>query len=123
MNCQKHNELAFGICAYCGRAVCSQCVSPNESLPLSCSRKCLEQIELKNLALRVFIDQSKTALKVTAYMLYGFAVILFFSGIALYIVQPSSSVLSLGFLIPLGIVSLITGWLLQRTIKQWKTSA
>ena len=58
MKCFNHNdEEAVGICKNCCKAVCKQCLVPNEYDYIVCSIKCLEEV----LVYQNMMDKAKMA--------------------------------------------------------------
>ena len=58
MKCFNHNdEEAVGICKNCCKAVCKQCLVPNEYDYIVCSTKCLEEV----LVYQNMMDKAKMA--------------------------------------------------------------
>ena len=56
MKCYNHDEEeAVGICKYCYKAICRQCVVPNEENVIVCSARCLEE----TIAYNLMMEKSK----------------------------------------------------------------
>lgn len=69
MKCFKHSGEAVGVCAYCGRAVCGECVKPADAR-LACSAECLAALMYGEKAIRQLLDKSSQSARASAFYCY-----------------------------------------------------
>jgi hypothetical protein len=85
VKCLTHNTEAVGVCAYCGRAICSSCLenglaasassttqASQLALPkrLACSTECASALTEEALALRQLLKQSLQNARASAFYCY-----------------------------------------------------
>jgi len=69
MKCFKHPDEAIGVCAYCGRAVCHECIKPSDPR-LVCSGACAEALARGESAIRQLLDKSAQSARASAFYCY-----------------------------------------------------
>lgn len=69
MKCFKHPGEAIGVCAYCGRAVCEECVTSSDAR-LSCSAGCAAALAQGEKALRQLLEKSVQSARASAFYCY-----------------------------------------------------
>jgi hypothetical protein len=70
MKCFSHTSVdALAVCAYCGRALCGQCVQPN-NLRMTCSSRCSEALTRFETALVTIEQQSRRSAQASAFYCY-----------------------------------------------------
>src|SRR5476651_231009 len=70
MKCLTHNSEATGICAYCGRAVCPDCASPNATQRIVCSDNCAAALTRMDKALELILQKSFQSARASAFYSY-----------------------------------------------------
>jgi hypothetical protein len=70
MKCSKHPAEAIAICAYCGRALCADCV-PLPDLPrMVCSNNCATALAGNDRAIQLILQKSLQGLRASAFYFY-----------------------------------------------------
>jgi hypothetical protein len=70
MKCFKHQIEAVAVCAYCGRAMCEQCV-PSSTVPrMICSTECSAALAQQDRGLQTLLQKSVQTLKASAFYCY-----------------------------------------------------
>jgi len=69
MKCFKHSSEAIGVCAHCGRAVCSDCIDPSDSR-LACSAECAAALARGDQAIRQLLEKSAQNARASAFYCY-----------------------------------------------------
>ena len=71
MRCFKHNATdAVAICAYCGRALCSECVPSGAADRIACSVDCAAALNANTKALQLLLDKSAQSARASALYCY-----------------------------------------------------
>ena len=71
MKCLKHTATdAVGVCAYCGRALCPDCIQAGSAPRLVCSAGCAEALERGEKALEAMLYLSVRNAKASAFYCY-----------------------------------------------------
>jgi hypothetical protein len=71
MKCLKHASAdAVAICAYCGRALCPDCIHPGQAPRLTCSDACAERIAQSDRALKTILEQNFRNARASAFYCY-----------------------------------------------------
>ncbi len=71
MKCLKHQATdAVAICAYCGRALCLECVESLDAPRLTCSQACHEGLAQSDRALHLIVEQNLRTAKASAFYCY-----------------------------------------------------
>lgn len=70
MKCYKHNTDAVGICAWCGRAVCSDCLAGPPAARVTCSGNCGANLERQENVLRALLDRNTRNARASACYCY-----------------------------------------------------
>jgi hypothetical protein len=109
MKCINHDNVdAVGICKYCGRAICKQCILQNDLDVIVCSQKCLDEVTLG----QDMVEKAKVAyglkpgrIPVNMILYFVFGAILFFLGLLIVIGGKSTGY----YLIVPGVLFFIMG--------------
>jgi hypothetical protein len=71
MKCLKHDSVdAVAVCAYCGRALCRQCILNAEAPRLACSSACAEAMSRGEKALEAILQQNARSAQASAFYCY-----------------------------------------------------
>lgn len=70
MNCFKHNTDAIAVCAYCGRAVCRECVTLPYAPRIVCSPECSGALARDDQGMQLILQKSVQTLKASAFYCY-----------------------------------------------------
>lgn len=70
MKCLVHNSEAVGICAYCGRALCSDCAKPSASNRMVCSDNCAATLASADKAMQLILQKSEQSARASAFYSY-----------------------------------------------------
>ena len=71
MKCLKHSTIdAVAVCAYCGRALCPDCIENPNAPRLVCSATCAEAITRGEKALEMILHQSVRSAQASAFYCY-----------------------------------------------------
>src|SRR5450432_1914938 len=67
MKCVAHNAEAVAICAYCGRALCADCVKPSTTQRMVCSGDCAAAIARDDKAMQLILQKSLQSARASAF--------------------------------------------------------
>ena len=70
MKCLTHNSEAVAICAYCGRALCADCVKPGITQRMVCSDNCATALTRNDKALALILQKSFQSARASAFYSY-----------------------------------------------------
>ena len=71
MKCFKHNTAdAVAVCAYCGRAVCPDCVPTSDAVRIVCSTECGSSLMREGKAVELLLDKSSQSARASAFYCY-----------------------------------------------------
>jgi hypothetical protein len=71
MKCLKHSANdAVAVCAYCGRAVCSDCIQSPSAPRIVCSTDCATALARDDEALQQLLQQSLRSARASAFYCY-----------------------------------------------------
>jgi hypothetical protein len=70
MKCSKHNSEAVAICAYCGRALCADCIQPSPTQRMVCSDDCADALARDDQALQLLLQKSLQSARASAFYSY-----------------------------------------------------
>lgn len=70
MKCFKHNTEAVAVCAYCGRAMCGECVTSPAAPRMVCSTECAGALSRDDRAMQSILQKSVQGLKASAFYCY-----------------------------------------------------
>jgi hypothetical protein len=118
MRCLAHSAEAIGICIYCGRGVCQECVGDSERL--TCSAACAEQFAKLTVQTAGQLKAGKANIAATVLACYLSGPLFIISGIAggAYLRSPVLFVFST----ILGAALLVMGWFYARAAKEMPPS-
>ena len=73
MKCPTHQTDAIAVCAYCGRALCSNCATPAAGACMTCSENCAASLTRNEQALLTLLQKHVQSTRVNAifYLLCG----------------------------------------------------
>ena len=67
MKCAKHHADAVAVCAYCGRALCGDCVSSPTAARMVCSNDCATALARNEQAIQLILQKSLQSLRASAF--------------------------------------------------------
>jgi hypothetical protein len=67
MKCAKHHADAVAVCAYCGRALCGDCVSSPAATRMVCSNDCATALARNEQAIQLILQKSLQSLRASAF--------------------------------------------------------
>ena len=70
MKCAAHSAEAFGVCVYCGRALCAECVRPFATQRLVCSESCAAALTQEDRAMEMILQKSLQSARASAFYSY-----------------------------------------------------
>jgi hypothetical protein len=88
MKCSKHAVDAIGVCAYCGRGLCVECVPANGGARLVCSAGCAETLSRNDQAIQSILRKGVQTAKANAFYCYLCSALSFGGAIAAYYTAP-----------------------------------
>jgi hypothetical protein len=70
MKCPRHDQEAIGVCAYCGRGLCRQCVGNSPPARLSCDENCAAALARNCHALESLVEKSLQSARANSVYYY-----------------------------------------------------
>jgi len=70
VRCSKHAVEAIGVCIYCGRALCRDCIPVPAAARLVCSADCENALAINARAIQLLLDKSAQSAKASAFYCY-----------------------------------------------------
>ena len=70
MKCAAHHAEAVAVCAYCGRALCPECVKPSAVVRMVCSEKCATALTRADQAMELILQKSLQSARASAFYSY-----------------------------------------------------
>src|SRR5436189_6488635 len=70
MKCTKHKAEAVALCAYCGRALCSDCIQSPTAPRMVCSSECEAALTHADQALQMILQRSVQSARASAFYCY-----------------------------------------------------
>jgi hypothetical protein len=71
VKCLKHTESdAVAVCAYCGRALCAECIEEPKAPRMVCSDKCAQALARGDQALETILSQTIRSAHASAFYCY-----------------------------------------------------
>lgn len=90
MKCFAHKSLdVVGVCAYCGRALCTECVNAGNKARLSCSKPCSDSLEHAEKILETLLHQNLRTARASAFYCYLCAALSAVAAIVAWFILPS----------------------------------
>lgn len=89
MKCLSHNTEAVAICAYCGRALCSDCVHSPEAARMVCSARCADALAESEMAMLMMLQHGRQNAKASAFYCYLSGGLSAVAAIAAWFMLPS----------------------------------
>jgi hypothetical protein len=89
MKCISHNSEAVAICAYCGRALCSDCIHTPEAARMVCSQRCADALAEGEKTMLMMLQHGRQNAKASAFYCYLCAGLSAVAAIAAWFMLPS----------------------------------
>ncbi len=70
MKCAAHHAEAVAVCAYCGRALCSECIQSPTAPRLVCSENCATALTRADQAMELILQKSLQSARASAFYSY-----------------------------------------------------
>ncbi len=70
MKCAAHQSEAIAICAYCGRALCADCLKPSPAPRMVCSESCATALTRADQAMALILQKSLQSARASAFYSY-----------------------------------------------------
>jgi len=70
MKCSKHSTDAVAVCAYCGRALCSECIQSPTAPRMVCSSDCATALARADQAMQMILERSAQSARASAFYCY-----------------------------------------------------
>jgi hypothetical protein len=67
MKCAKHQAEAIAVCAYCGRALCGDCMVSPAATRMVCSNDCASALARNDQAIQLILQKSLQSLRASAF--------------------------------------------------------
>lgn len=67
MKCSRHQTEAIAVCAYCGRALCAECVPAPAAPRMVCSADCAAALARNDKALQLILQKSLQSARASAF--------------------------------------------------------
>jgi VIT1/CCC1 family predicted Fe2+/Mn2+ transporter len=118
MKCATHNVEASAICAYCGRALCSECNKPSPGQRMVCSSDCGTALSRADKAIQLILQKSEQSARASAFYCYLCGILSAGAAVAAYFLLPSPFLIL--FTAACALALLISGFWYGRVAKQQK---
>jgi hypothetical protein len=117
MKCLKHPTLdAVAICAYCGQALCPECIYKTESPRMVCSSDCAAALSRSERALELVLEQSLHSTRASAFYCYLCGVLSAAASVVAWFMLPSPFLIL--FTAGCAVVLLVSGFWYGRAAKK-----
>jgi len=70
MKCTKHSAEAVAVCAYCGRALCNDCIQSPTAPRMVCSSDCATALTRADQGLQMILQRSAQSARASAFYCY-----------------------------------------------------
>ena len=70
MKCAAHNAEAVAVCAYCGRALCTDCARLSPTQRMVCSDACADALRRNDKAMQMILQKSFQSARASAFYCY-----------------------------------------------------
>jgi hypothetical protein len=70
MKCVAHHAEAIAVCAYCGRALCTDCARPSATQRMVCSDGCASALARDDKAMQLILQKSLQSAQASAFYSY-----------------------------------------------------
>ena len=70
MKCSTHHAEAVAVCAYCGRALCKDCIQSPTAPRMVCSNDCAAALARADQALQMILQRSAQSARASAFYCY-----------------------------------------------------
>jgi hypothetical protein len=70
MKCSKHQTEAVAVCAYCGRALCADCIASPAGPRMVCSETCAASLARQDKAIEFLVQKSLQSARANAFYCY-----------------------------------------------------
>ena len=90
MKCFKHNSTdAVAVCAYCGRAICTNCLPKTAASRIACSSDCATALRRDAEAIQLLLDKAAQSARASAFYCYLCAALSAGAAVAAWFMLPS----------------------------------
>jgi hypothetical protein len=89
MKCLAHKTEAVAVCAYCGRALCPDCINSTEAVRMVCSDRCADALAQGEKAMQMMLHHSRQNAKASAFYCYLCAGLSAVAAITAWFMLPS----------------------------------
>ncbi len=107
MKCLSHKSEAVGVCSWCGRGVCPECLPATARPRLVCSTGCEASLTRQERAIQSILQKSLQSLRASAFYCFLCGIISLVAGIVAYYTLPSNFLI--GFCGACGIALICSG--------------
>ena len=89
MRCLKHSQEAVAVCAYCGRALCVDCVPDADTRRMTCSTDCADALARTERGIEAILEKSVQNARATAMYCYVLGLLSAGTAVGAWFVLPS----------------------------------
>jgi len=89
MKCTKHSTEAVAVCAYCGRALCNDCIQLPTAPRMVCSSDCAIALTHADQAMQMVLQRSAQSAQASAFYCYVSAGLSAGAAVAAWFMLPS----------------------------------
>lgn len=90
MKCFNHNPAAaVAVCAYCGKAVCLDCIPNRTAARMVCSQLCATALAREGKVIQLLLDKSAQSARASAFYCYLTAGLSGAAAVAAWFILPS----------------------------------
>jgi hypothetical protein len=89
MKCATHNAEATAVCAYCGRALCSECPQSSPGQRRVCSSECAAALARADRAMQLILQKSEQSARASAFYCYLCGILSAGAAVGAYFLLPS----------------------------------
>jgi len=89
MRCLEHKAEAVAVCAYCGRALCPDCIQSSIAPRMVCSSACAEALSRNEQAIQTILQQGAQSAKASAFYCYLCGGLSAAAGVVAWFMLPS----------------------------------
>lgn len=118
MKCPTHNPEAIAICAYCGRALCTECPKPSPGQRMVCSSDCAAALSRADRAMQLILQKSEQSARASAFYCYLCGILSAGAAVGAYFLLPSPFLIL--FTAGCALALLVSGFWYSRVAKRQK---
>jgi len=89
VKCTKHSAEAVAVCAYCGRALCSDCIQSPTAPRMVCSNDCATALTRADQAMQTILQRSAQSARASAFYCYVSGGLSAAAGVVAWFMLPS----------------------------------